>query len=263
MIALQHISSGSGSTEHLPVLALHSLGLDGQSWAALGSAIPSHDLYALDQKGHGQSRADIPTGFADLVADAASALASLPYPKVHLVGHSMGGAVAATLAGEVAEKLASLSLIATPFAGVDAFTERATAVADGTLDGVASQTLERWFGPDANGPEVDHARSSLMAMQLDGFDASWRALAQFPGYDSFDAPFPSTLICSFSEDRSTPPAVGEQIASSLQEKALQVKHQIIDGAGHMGVLTHAKTVARHLEQHWHKSEANLVENAHA
>jgi pimeloyl-ACP methyl ester carboxylesterase len=54
-----------------------------------------------------------PYGFDDLVADAAGLLKGLGVPRAHLVGASMGGAVAQRLALEHSHLVASLTLIAT------------------------------------------------------------------------------------------------------------------------------------------------------
>jgi pimeloyl-ACP methyl ester carboxylesterase len=263
MLNLRNIARTSAppSPDGIPVLALHSLGLDGEAWAAVAQATPDRDFYVYDQKGHGVASGDAPASLVDLVADANHALDLIDRPLVHLVGHSLGGAVAASLVRDGEERIASLSLIATPFAGLEVFRQRATAQADGTLRKVADSTLERWFGETASGPEVEMARAKLMAMTPAGFDASWHALAEFEGYDILPAPIPPALVCSFDEDQSTPPANGEAILRALLLKSPTVQHEVISGAGHMGVLTQAPAVSALLTQHWQSVEANQLEVA--
>ncbi len=249
------------SEDHLPVLALHSLGLDGDAWAALAGSSATRDFYVYDQKGHGACAENAPTSFEDFVVDAKHALDQIDHGQVHLAGHSLGGAVAARLAQEAPDRIASLSLIATPFAGLDAFRQRATAQADGTMAKVTADTLDRWFGDSAAGPEVAFAKAKLNTMTPAGFDACWTALVQFAGYDALPGPFPPALICSFADDQSTPPANGERIQQAIATKCPNVRHEVINGAGHMGVLTHAPDVAALLAQHWQTTEAALLEVA--
>lgn len=248
--SLKHSAAGA-----LPVLALHSLGLDGDAWASVASIAPTRDFHVYDQKGHGVCAHDAPTPFEDFVADARQALDHVDRPRVHLVGHSLGGAVAACLAQAAPDRVASLSLVATPLAGMDAFMQRATAQSDGTLRNVADETLVRWFGEEASGPDVETARSKIMGMTPTGFDACWIALSGFAGYEALPGPFPSTAICSFANDRSTPPAVGDDIVRALSTKCPTIRHDVIDGAGHMGVLTHAPAVSTLLAHHWQTVEA--------
>lgn len=69
---------------------------------------------ALDFRGHGQS-GHLPPGFDygidDYLADVEATLDALGLPAVHLVGHSMGGAVSVTYAAARPERVRSLTFI--------------------------------------------------------------------------------------------------------------------------------------------------------
>ncbi len=247
------------------VLGLHSLGLAAQGWQQVADKSASA-FYAFDQRGHGTNAHHLPTSFADLVADAQAMFSTLadaaPDQPIHLVGHSLGGAVAASLAAKHAsERLASLTLIATPFQGIPAFLERASAVRDQGMSGVIATTLERWFGAlhhTSQGASREEAQAMIEAMQPEGFDGAWRALAQFGGYTTLPDIDVPTLVCSFSHDASTPAPVGELITKALAEKTPSVVHNVIEGAGHMGVLTHAQPLADVLGAHWAASAAQTA-----
>ena len=68
---------------------------------------------ALDLPGHGGSTKDVARGDVDELSECVeAALALLGIARAHLVGHSMGGAIALAFAGRQPERVASLTLIA-------------------------------------------------------------------------------------------------------------------------------------------------------
>jgi pimeloyl-ACP methyl ester carboxylesterase len=101
------------------VIALHGLGGSGRYWQRLAQP-DCFTLIAPDLGGFGQSSKP------NLTFDRDFHLASLdrlidnvaPAKPVSLVGHSLGGVLAALWAARHPERLSSLALIATPFPGV-------------------------------------------------------------------------------------------------------------------------------------------------
>lgn len=248
----RQINAGRGDTA---VLALHSLGVTGASWQGMAARVPL-SVFAFDQLAHGAQAATVPAEFDAFVVDAEAVLAQVPTARVHLLGHSIGGAVAAHLAARAgAARIASLTVVATPLTGVAAFADRAHAVADGGMENVMSETLARWFDEDAPAAAVQMARDGLAAMQPAGFDACWRALAGFRGYDALPQTDIPAQVMSFAADRSTPPHMGETLAETLRGGFAVRGHHVIGGAGHMGVLTHPEALAEALAETWQASVA--------
>lgn len=241
-----------GATGAPVVLALHSLGMDAHSWGGVARAARS-TVYAFDQLGHGARAAAWTEDFDILVTDAQGMLDVLPAGPVHLVGHSMGGCVAASLAALNPDRIASLTLVATPLRGMPQFAERAIAIAQGGMAPAISQTLPRWFGPEgqAGFPEAwQQADAALHNMLPAGFDAAWRALSRFSGLAALPAITAPTMVCSFADDLSTPPSIGAAAADILIEGGTRAFHCTLSGGGHMGVLTHASELSFLLQSHW-------------
>ncbi|WP_422384249.1 alpha/beta fold hydrolase [Roseibium album] len=100
--------------ENAPVILLHGFGGDRQTWQNTQTALSSKvRSLAFDLPGHGQALDWPRIGNAGIAAKAvAQSLEHLALAKVHLVGHSMGGAVAALVALNDPERVASLTLLA-------------------------------------------------------------------------------------------------------------------------------------------------------
>lgn len=95
------------------IVLIHGMFADIEAWAslALGLSRSGQRVLALDLPGHGESGAEIER-FDDIVDAAAEALARQPSQRHILVGHSLGGAVAARLACRPAVAAQALVLIA-------------------------------------------------------------------------------------------------------------------------------------------------------
>lgn len=94
-----------------PVVLLHGLASQRRFWNLVVPHLVGLPLLALDQRGHGD--ADRPAGGYDVqtvARDLGTALDALGWSRAVVVGHSWGGAVAATFAAEHPER--TLALVA-------------------------------------------------------------------------------------------------------------------------------------------------------
>jgi pyruvate dehydrogenase E2 component (dihydrolipoamide acetyltransferase) len=109
---LRYLELGEG--DGLPVLLVHGFGADLNTWMFTQPVLAEgRRVIALDLPGHGGSVKEVCGGDSDSLADAVEgALRVLDIGKFHLVGHSMGGAVAALLALRRPDLVSSLTLIA-------------------------------------------------------------------------------------------------------------------------------------------------------
>jgi pyruvate dehydrogenase E2 component (dihydrolipoamide acetyltransferase) len=116
---LRYLELGIGDS--VPVLLLHGFGADLNTWMFTQSALSEgRRTIALDLPGHGGSTKDVGAGDAAALADAVqAALVALNMSRAHLVGHSMGGAVALALAARDPSRVASVTLIASAGLGSD------------------------------------------------------------------------------------------------------------------------------------------------
>lgn len=103
-----------GNPHGAPVLALHGWLDNAASFIPMAPFLARHDIVAIDLPGHGAS-AHIPAGcdyaFVDWLHDSLDVLDALGWQQAHLLGHSLGGALASVLAAGAPERVLSLALI--------------------------------------------------------------------------------------------------------------------------------------------------------
>lgn len=226
------------------VLAIHPLGYSGAFFEPMTHYLPPDiRLHAPDLPGHRFLSEQPPRNFEDFVTAVEQTLRQIKETRVHLLGHSLGGAVAAALMDRLsAHRVVSVTLVATPFTGVHAFADRAVAVSQGGMHSVLEQTLDRWLGADRGGENELIAREALLKMQPEAYDAVWRAFAKFAGFDRLRAVFPPSLVIGFGDDVSTPVGMQDAIAEALAQRGARVCRLDIPGAAHMGMLQRPKMV---------------------
>lgn len=110
-----------GAADGTPVLFIHGYGGDLDNWLfnidAVGEKAP---VIALDLPGHGQSGIKLPGhSIAALAGFVASFMDAIEVKRAHLVGHSMGAAIAAQVALDAPQRVASLTLIGSAGLGED------------------------------------------------------------------------------------------------------------------------------------------------
>ena len=108
---LNFLTAGDG--DGTPVLLVHGYTGDSQSWRLVAPLLAQgRKVYSIDLPCHGTSPISAPESFSHFVEMVADALAAEGLDRFHLVGHSLGGAVAFALSEVMAGKVQSLSAVA-------------------------------------------------------------------------------------------------------------------------------------------------------
>ena len=174
-----------------PVVLLHGFTADSQSWAPFEKAFsPERPLIRIDLPGHGKSPKRQVRSFQDLSRMMVEAFddATSDVQQVHLVGHSLGAALALALADIRGRRVASLTLIAP--AGLGPEIDAATM--NGIIRASRTESLAPWLRrltatPD--GISDDYARAAMRSRGDAGLRACQADMstALFPdGVQSFD-----------------------------------------------------------------------------
>ncbi|MDB5480985.1 MAG: acetoin dehydrogenase dihydrolipoyllysine-residue acetyltransferase subunit [Caulobacteraceae bacterium] len=234
----------AGPEEGTPVVLIHGYSGDLNNWLfnieALAAVAP---VIAVDLPGHGGSSKDVGDGSLKTLADAiAAALDGLGVAEAHLVGHSLGAAVAARLAIDHTGLARSLILIAP--AGLSE-----TAVSEEFLSGVIDAQRARDLKPvmemllaDPGMVTKDMVEDVLKFKRTDGVEEALSALRDrmVEGKDAATlradlAAIPSALVIASKADG---------IVGAPDEAALPPGFRVvwIEGAGHMPHLEKASEV---------------------
>ncbi|GHO88738.1 alpha/beta fold hydrolase [Dictyobacter formicarum] len=126
----------TGGTAKPPLLLLHGFTDAGLCWTSVARDLEAdYDIVMLDARGHGCSGAAV-SGFTTemLVADVVAVIQALQLPPVTLLGHSMGGHMAAHVTKKHPELVRAVMLEDPPWRGLEAE----------PLSGEEENGLEQW-----------------------------------------------------------------------------------------------------------------------
>ncbi|MBR7741688.1 alpha/beta fold hydrolase [Phycicoccus sp. BSK3Z-2] len=231
MTALHRTDTGpAGSGE--PVLLSNPLGAPLEVWDALADDLAAdHRVLRYDPPGHGRS--PLREGVdVDTLADAAlEVLDAAGVERAHVVGLSLGGMVGIALAAAHPERVASLGVLCSSayFADKATWASRVEqARADG-LEPLADGSLARWFTPEwasAHPDGMAEARRQFLSTDPEGFARSAEAVGALDLRDRLADVVAPTLVVAGSQDPSTPPWMGREIA----EGVLGARYEELDGA---------------------------------
>jgi pyruvate dehydrogenase E2 component (dihydrolipoamide acetyltransferase) len=234
------------------VLLVHGYGGDRNSWLFLQEPLAArYQVYALDLPGHGTSAKDVGEGSLSVLADAVTGvLDALGAERAHLVGHSMGGAVALAAAARDPARIASLTLIAPSGFGPEINAGYLRGFADAQTRRELKAVIGQLF--DDEGLVTRQLVDDLLAYKrLDGVDEALHALAdtlldgEAQRGDSaatlaaIGGAAPVTVIWGRA-DRIIPAAQAESVAGAVR--------YLIDGAGHMPQMERPAEVQAAIEE---------------
>jgi pimeloyl-ACP methyl ester carboxylesterase len=263
MTTLISSARGPGAKPSPLVIGLHSSGGSGRQWQPLAHALgPAFDMAAPGLIGCGGAahwNAERPFRLAD-EARALLGLIDARDGPVHLVGQSYGGAVALRIAVERPARVASLSLYE-PVAfhvlrtcgsdGLSALEDiRALAayigrcITTGAIRAAARRFVDYWTAPgafDALKREAQDGVVRYIPKACLDFQAAIEERTPLTAYRRLRVPL--LLMLGEHATRATD-VLGRKLAMAMNPGAIR----IVQGAGHMGPITHRDAVVRMIVQ---------------
>jgi pyruvate dehydrogenase E2 component (dihydrolipoyllysine-residue acetyltransferase) len=167
-----------GDAEGPPIILVHGFGADLNNWMFNQPQLAeSHTTYALDLPGHGESDKKVAEGSVKELADVlAGFMDALGIARAHLVGQSLGGAIALKLAVDHPGKAASLTLISSAGLGEDINIPYVEGFIRATGRKDLKPELEKLFA-DPSLVSRDMINDVLKYKRMDGVDQALRAIA--------------------------------------------------------------------------------------
>ncbi|WP_328394446.1 bifunctional 3-oxoadipate enol-lactonase/4-carboxymuconolactone decarboxylase PcaDC [Nocardia sp. NBC_00416] len=234
------------------VVLLGSLGSHRSMWDPQVAALsPEYEVLAVDLRGHGESPGSGgDCTIADLAGDVLALLDRLDHASVHLVGLSLGGAVAQHIAAYAPTRVRTLSLLCTAakFGEPRNWLDRAAAVrAEGT-GSIAGAVVARWFTTGLAERDADliaRSRAMVEATSDDGYAACCTALAEWDGRADLARIVAPTLVIAGAQDPATTPGDLRLIADGIANSTLHV----LDPAAHLASVEQAGPVSALIGAH--------------
>jgi pyruvate dehydrogenase E2 component (dihydrolipoamide acetyltransferase) len=228
-----------------PVIFLHGYGGDLNNWLFNQPAVAERaTTYALDLPGHGGSSKEVGEGTIQAMARTVLGFMDAKgIGRAHLVGHSMGGAVALELALSSPDRVASATLVCPAGLGPDISMD----YINGFIEANRRKKMEPVLQMLVHDPSMvtgDMIEDVLKFKRLDGVDAALRRLRDglFPGgrqarllRDGIsDAKVPVQVVWG-AADRIVPASHGQDLPGS-------VKVTVLQEAGHLAHMEKAKEI---------------------
>jgi len=237
-----HLYAESEKSLRPPVVLVHGAGGTHLVWPPEIRRMPGYRVFALDLPGHGKSGG---RGFQSISAYAQVVLEWMGILGIHravFVGHSMGSAIAATLALDHSTHVVGLALLGSG---------ARLRVAPVLLDSVSAPTtyhrtvemIVSWsFGEKTPVRLVDLAARRFGEVRSSVLQGDLLACDAFDEMERISQIRKPTLILCGNEDRMTPMRYSQFLANNIPDAMLKS----IPDAGHMVMLEKPKIVAKAL-----------------
>jgi pyruvate dehydrogenase E2 component (dihydrolipoamide acetyltransferase) len=236
-----------GEDGGFPMLLVHGFGGDLNNWMFNQEALATdRAVYALDLPGHGGSLKAVESGDVAALADTVAAfLGELKTGKVHVTGHSLGGAIALELAHRRPELVASLTLLAPAGLGSEINSAFITSMVEADRRKEMQAVLQDLFH-DPSLVSRDMVMNILKAKRIDGAVQCLRVIAercfaggaqQWQARETLQALTVPVQVIWGTGDRIIPPSHAAGLPAT-------VPVHLLDDAGHMVHMERAGDVNR-------------------
>jgi pimeloyl-ACP methyl ester carboxylesterase len=234
-----YASKSNGKTQKSVVL-LHGAGGTHLHWPYNLRRLNNHKVYAPDLPGHGKSGGlgmQSVRKYADAVAEWMKAVG---IRKAIIGGHSMGGAIAQTLAVEYPKLVSGLILVATG-AVLSVNQDLLHKLSTPTSTPAALELILKWsWAPGTDGKLLEKVREQMLDIRSAVVYGDYLACNNFNLAASLKKIKVPALLVAGEQDKMTPLNLLQQLESGIKNAQLVV----VPDAGHMVMLEKSDQVAK-------------------
>jgi 3-oxoadipate enol-lactonase / 4-carboxymuconolactone decarboxylase len=217
-----------------PVIVFsNSLGATIEMWDGVVRVLaPFYRCLRYDTRGHGRSlvRPGAAT-IGDFADDLVALLDALAIDRAHIVGLSMGGMIAQSVAGRYPGRVDHVALLATApsLPPPENWLARAQTVRAEGIGAIVDATMQRWFSTGADPALVAASAAQFAKIDREGYAIACEAIARLDLHANLAAIKAPTLVVAASFDPVTTVAMGREMAASISN----ARFAEIDQAAHL------------------------------
>lgn len=234
-----HFHEGIEAGKRPPIILLHGAGGTHLYWPPQIRRLPGYCVYALDLPGHGKSNGSGQQSIQPYCEVVSQWLRDSGLHSVIFVGHSMGGAIALSLALDQPENVLGLALIGSGanFQIEPSLLEQTSNVT--TFRTAAERLVEASFSNQADPQLKSQALKRFTETRHSVLHGDLHACSTFDLRDRITTIQQPSLIIMGDEDRLTSVRQAHFLQSNMRNSQLV----IIPAAGHMVMLEQPQMVA--------------------
>lgn len=238
-----HHFEGTRETSRPSVVLIHGAGGDHLYWPPEIRRLPGYCVFALDLPGHGKSGGRGQQTISAYASSMIGWLAAIDLPRAVFVGHSMGGAIALSLALSYPERVLGLGLIGSgPRLHIDSSLLE-SAASRTTFHNAIEMLTALAFSPAAPAQLTALATRRMAEVRPSVLYGDLQACDAFDETDRMCSIKQPTLVVCGENDRMTPPRQAQHLAHCIQGG----EFVSVPEAGHMVMLEQPKITARTLD----------------
>jgi pimeloyl-ACP methyl ester carboxylesterase len=227
-----------------PVILIHGAGGSQLSWPPQIRRLPGQRVFTIDLPGHGKSEGAGRQEISEYVLDIIAFMKELKLRGAVIVGHSMGSAIALTLAIQHPKQVLGLGLL-----GSGAKLRVSPPILDltanaGTFSNAVELVINYSFSEGADSRLKELSIKQMSEIRSPVLHGDFLACDAFNVLDELPRVQTRTLILCGAEDAMTPLKFSETLRDGIAGSQLE----IVPDAGHMLMLEQPEAVAKSLEQ---------------
>lgn len=222
------------------IVLIHGAGGNHLHWPYNLRRLNNHKVYAPDLPGHGKSGGLGMQSVSSYARAIAEWMKALGLKKAIIAGHSMGGAIAQTLAVDYPKMVRALVLVAT---GAKLAVNQQLLYKLSTPNSTPSaiDDILKWsWMPDTNEKLLEKIRSQMLATRSAVIYGDYLACNNFDLTGNLRKIKVPTLVIAGENDKMTPVDLNRQLETGIRKAYMAVVPQ----AGHMVMLEQPETVAQ-------------------
>lgn len=227
-----------------PVILIHGAGGTHLSWPPQIRRLADEKIYALDLPGHGKSEDAGRQSIDEYADDVIAFMDELKMRAAVIVGHSLGSAVALTLALKYPKQVLGLGLLGSGSRLRVSPILLETAGNPNTFESAVEMVNGNCFCSETPQNLIEHSKRTMLEIRPPVLLGDLLACNEFDVTSQLDKIAVPTLIICGAEDKMTPLKFSELLQSGTANSQLHV----LDKAGHMVMLEQPDAVADLLKQ---------------